>query len=68
MEQNKPLIISMFFHGLLNLQGTKYGVEPTKDMLKNSMKHGFKRICISYEALVATMVCFSIYTIMSIIL
>jgi hypothetical protein len=36
-------------------------------MLRDDMKHGFERMCIVYESL-TTMVHFSIYTIMYIIL
>jgi hypothetical protein len=44
-------------HGVLNMQETKYGMQPTKHSLRDGMKHGFERICIVYERLTA-MVCF----------
>ena len=44
------------------MQETKYGTPPTNDVLKDDMVHGFERMCIVYESIVA-MVChfFSIY-------
>ena len=35
------LIISILFHGILNLWKPKYEVEPTKNILRDDMKHGF---------------------------
>jgi hypothetical protein len=57
----------MFFHGVLNMQETKYGVHSTKEILRDSMQHGFKRMCIVYETVVVT-VHFFIYAIMYILL
>ena len=57
----------MLCHGILNLQETKYGVEPTKLILREGMQHGFGRMCIVHEAFIA-MVCFFVYTIIYILL
>ena len=44
------------------MQETKYGTTPIDEILKDGMLHGFERMCIVYESIVA-MVChfFSIY-------
>ena len=33
------------------MQETKYGVNPTEDILRDDMKYGFKRMCIVHEAM-----------------
>jgi hypothetical protein len=30
---------------------TKYGVDPTKDILRDGMKYGFEIMCISHEVI-----------------
>ena len=52
----------MIFYGVYNLQETKYGTARTDKILKDGMLHGFERMCIVYETIVA-LVChlFSIY-------
>ena len=35
------------------MQETKYGTAPTDQILKDGMLHGFERICIVYESIVA---------------
>ena len=42
---------------LLNMQEIKYGVDPIEELLRDGMKYGFERICITHEAMDA-MVCF----------
>ena len=51
------LIISTTFFHVLNMQGTKYGMQTSERILREFMKHGFKRMCIVYERLGAN-VCF----------
>ena len=46
----------MICYGVSNLQETKYGIAPTDEILKDGMVHGFERMCIVYESIVA-MVC-----------
>jgi hypothetical protein len=41
----------MICHDILNMQETKYGMQPTKEFLREGMKHGFERMCIVYERL-----------------
>jgi hypothetical protein len=70
MKQQETFVSVMstvLCHGVLNMQETKYGMQPTKEILREGMKHGFKRMCIVYERLVAK-VCFFIYVIMYILL
>jgi hypothetical protein len=67
-QENFILIIStVLCHVVLNMQETKYGMQPTKEILREFMKHGFERMCIVYERLGAK-VCFFIYAIMYILL
>ena len=35
------------------MQETKYGTAPTDQILKDGMLHGFERMCIVYESIVA---------------
>jgi hypothetical protein len=66
MEQQETFILSIstvLCHDVLNMQETKYGVQPTKDILREGMKHDFERMCIVYERLIS-MVCVLIYAIM----
>ena len=35
------------------MQETKYGTAPTDEILKDGMVHGFERMCIVYESIVA---------------
>ena len=35
------------------MQETKYGTTPTDEILKDGMLHGFERMCIVYESIVA---------------
>ena len=35
------------------MQETKYGTAPTDEILKDCMVHGFERMCIVYESIVA---------------
>ena len=39
----------MFFHGILNMQETKCGVEPNETTSKNGMIHGFEEMCDVHE-------------------
>ena len=57
----------MLCHDVLNMQETKYGEEPTKDILTRDLRHSFESMCIFYESLIA-MVCFFIYAIIHILL
>ena len=41
----------MFCHGILNMQETKYEVEPNETILKTSMIHGFEEMCDAHEAI-----------------
>jgi hypothetical protein len=67
-QENFILIISIVIcHVVLNMQETKYEIQPTKEILREFMKHGFERICIVYEIFGAN-VCLLIYTIMHILL
>jgi hypothetical protein len=67
-QENFILIIStVLCHVVLNMQETKYGMQPTEEILREFMKHGFERMCIVYERLGAK-VCFFIYAIMYILL
>ena len=43
----------MICYGVYNLQETKYGTVPTDQILKDGMLHGFERMCIVYESIVA---------------
>ena len=43
----------MFYHDILNMQETKYGVEPNESILKAGMIHGFEEMCDVHEAIVA---------------
>ena len=38
------------------MQEKKYGTAPTDEILKDCMVHGFERMCVVYESIVA-MVC-----------
>jgi len=50
------------------LQETKYGTAPTDEILKDGMVHGFERMCIVYESIVAMVRHFSFrFTLMYII-
>ena len=40
----------MLCHVVLNMQETKYGVEPNETILKTSMIHGFETMCDVHEA------------------
>ena len=51
----------MLWHAIWNLFQTKYGVEPTNDILRDGMRNGFERMGIVYESLV-DMERFLIYT------
>jgi hypothetical protein len=67
-QENFILIISIALcHDILNMQETKYGMKPTKKILREFMKHGFKIMCIIYERLGAK-ACFFIYAIIYILL
>ena len=35
------------------MQETKYGTAPTDQILKDGMLHGFERMCIVYDSIVA---------------
>ena len=35
------------------MQETKYGTTPTDEILKDDMLHGFERMCIVHESIVA---------------
>ena len=43
----------MHCHGILNMQETKYGVEPNEIILKIGMRHGFEEMCDIHEATIA---------------
>ena len=43
----------MICYGVYNLQETKYGAAPTDQILKDGMLHGFERMCIVHESIVA---------------
>jgi hypothetical protein len=49
------------------MQEAKYGMQASKEILREFKKHGFERMCIVYERLGAK-VCFFIYAIMYILL
>jgi hypothetical protein len=67
-QENFILIISIVLcHDILNMQETKYEMQPIEEILRECMKHDFERMCIVYERLGAK-VCFLIYTIMYILL
>jgi hypothetical protein len=55
------IILIVVFHGVLNMQETNYGVQPTNEILREGMKHEFERMCIFYERLDAK-VCFFLFT------
>ena len=59
----------MLFYGILNMQQTKYGVDPKHDemILITNMKHGFERMCKHHEA-VEAFLCFIIHAVMYILL
>ena len=58
----------MICYGVENLQETKYGTAPTDEILKDGMVHGFERMCIVYESIVAMVRYFSfLFTLMYII-
>ena len=40
----------MLYDGILNMQETKYGVEPNETILKTGMIHGFEIMCDVHEA------------------
>jgi hypothetical protein len=70
MKQQETFILiisTMLCHGILNMQETKYGVHPTKEILRDDIQHGFKIMCIVYET-IAAMIHFFIYAIMYILL
>ena len=46
----------MICHRILNMQETKYVVEPMEEILRNGMQHGFERVYIVYEPLTATVI------------
>ena len=37
--------------GILNMQETKYGMEPNETILKTDMIHGFEAMCNVHEAI-----------------
>ena len=43
----------MICYGVYNLQETKYGTALKDQILKDGMLHGFERMCIVYESIVA---------------
>ena len=43
----------MICYGVYNLQETKYDTAPTYQIMKDGMLHGFERMCIVYESIVA---------------
>ena len=43
----------MICYGVQNLQETKYGTVPIDEILKDGVVHGFERMCIFYESIVA---------------
>ena len=43
------------------MQETKYGTVPTDEIFKDGMVHGFERMCIVYESIVAWCVIFLFY-------
>ena len=43
----------MICYGVYNLQETKYDTAPIDQILKDGMLHGFERMCIVYESIVA---------------
>ena len=43
----------MLWHGILNMQETKYGVEPKEIILKIGMIHGFEEMCDVHEVTIA---------------
>ena len=58
----------MICYGVQNLQETKYGTAPTDEILKDGMIHGFERMYIVYESIVAMVNHFSFrFTLMYII-
>jgi hypothetical protein len=61
------IISTMRCHVILNMQEAKYGMQASKEILREFKKHGFERMCIVYERLGAK-VCFFIYAIMYILL
>ena len=48
----------MICHGVLNMQETKYGVEPNEIILKTDMIHGFEAMCDVHETIKALAHCF----------
>ena len=41
----------MLWHGIFNMQETKYGVNPMENILRYGIKYGFERMCISHESM-----------------
>ena len=39
----------MLSHGILNMQETKYGVNPMEELSRDGMKYDFKIMCIIHE-------------------
>ena len=40
----------MICHGILNIQETKYGVEPNEIILSTGKRRGFEATCVVHEA------------------
>ena len=51
----------MIYYGVYNLQKTKYGTTPTKELLTEGMRFGFEIMCIVHDSILAMVHCFSIY-------
>ena len=58
----------MLCHGVLNMQETKYGVEPNEIILKTNMIHGFETMCDVHEATKALVYFFIHVVVMHILL
>ena len=65
MEQQETfmLMITMFCHGILNMQETKYGVKPTKEILGDGMQHAIEK-CVLFMQHSLLWYVFFIYAIM----
>ena len=70
MEHEETFLLIMWItlcHGVLNMQETKYGMQPIEEILRKFMKHGFEIMYIFYERLDAKVCSFN-HAIMYILL
>jgi hypothetical protein len=67
LEKFISIISFVLCHVILNMQEINYGMQPTKEILREFIKLGFEKMCIVCEILGAKVI-FFIYVIIYILL